>query len=397
MIIRSMKIREILTTTAMKTIEIEIETMKGNVHASVPIGTSRGRYEVMYLPVKEVINKFALVRRHFRNEDFKNVEDVDILLRVLDKSPDFDQIGGNLALGISAAFLKAFALFEGMELFEYLAANRKKVKMRKPGIPKPLCNVVGGWGKQSDIQEFLFLPVTQRSFLDSITKIADAYKAIGDKLKKVDKSFDYGRNIESGWLTKLKFDEVLRILRSVGGERLLKVGLDMAATGLWDGKKYAYRTTDEKLGRTEQISFITDMIRKYPIMYIEDPFHEDDFTSFSLLTHRMRDRNVLVCGDDLYATNLHRLKLGIAERATNAIIIKPNQVGTITDVLKVVDEAQRNKLAVIVSHRSGETDDTLISHLAAGLSADYIKLGIAGERTTKINEMLRIEDKIKEI
>lgn len=389
-----MKMREILATTAAKTIEIEIETMKGSVRASVPIGTSRGQHEVAYLPVEDVVHKFALLRRNFYGKDFDNQQDVDDFLRLMDRVPDFSKIGGNFVLGVSTAFLKAFALFEDMELFEFLAVHRRGKRRRKPGIPRPLCNVVGGWGKQSDIQEFLFLPSRQRTFLDSITRIAGAYKTVGDKLKAVDRSFNYGRNIESGWLTKLNFERVLKILTSVGVEGLLKLGLDMAASGLWDGKKYAYRTTREKLGKSAQLNFVTELLKKYPIAYIEDPFYEDDFTSFSLLTHRMKDKDVLVCGDDLFATSLQRLKLGISEHSTNAIIIKPSQVGTMTGVIDVVNEAQRNNLAVVVSHRSGETDDTLICHLAAGLGADYIKIGIAGERTAKINEMLRIEEKI---
>lgn len=389
-----MKIREILATTAAKTIEIEIETMKGSVRASVPIGTSRGRHEVAYLPVEDVVHKFALLRRNFYGKDFENQQDVDDFLRLMDRVPDFSKIGGNFVLGVSAAFLKAFALFEDMELFEFLAAHRRGKRRRKPSVPKPLCNVVGGWGKQSDIQEFLFLPSRQRTFLDSITRIAEAYKTTGDKLKAADRNFNYGRNIESGWLTKLNFERVLKILTSVGVEELLKLGLDMAASGLWNGNKYAYRTTREKLGKSAQLNFVTELLKKYPIAYIEDPFHEDDFTSFSLLTHRVKDKDVLVCGDDLFATSLQRLKLGISENSTNAVIIKPSQVGTMTGVIDIVNEAQRNNLAVVVSHRSAETDDILISHLAAGLGADYIKIGIAGERTVKINEILRIEEKI---
>jgi enolase len=140
------------------------------------------------------------------------------------------------------------------------------------------------------------------------------------------------------------------------------------------------------------LNFVTDLAKRFPIVYVEDPFEEDDFVSHSTLTHRLSDRNILVCGDDLYATNPYRLQKGIEYKSTNAVIVKPNQAGTITDTFKFVEEAKKNGLKTVVSHRSGETEDTLICHLAVGLACDYVKLGISGERTTKINEMIRIEE-----
>ena len=203
----------------------------------------------------------------------------------------------------------------------------------------------------------------------------------------------FSKNIESAWVTKLNIENVLRILNKVASENLLKIGLDIAASQLWDGKEYVYSNSGLKFSRTEQINFVEDLTKRYPIIYVEDPFHEDDFVAFSTLTHRIEPR--IVCGDDLFATNLQRLKLGIISKAANGIIIKPSQVGTITDTIKVVEEAKKNKMITILSHRSGETEDTLMCHLAVGLGCEYIKLGISGERTVKINEMIRIEEKLK--
>lgn len=388
--VRNLQIREIFSSTTEKTIEVKMETFKGTVVSSVPIGTSRGKYEVKYLPVQEAINKFNLIRRYFSNEEFSDQEDVDATLRLIDKTDDFRSIGGNLALAISSAFLKAFALENYQEVFEYLCSIRKE----KKNIPRPVCNIVGGGkhGGRVDIQEFHFLPVHQKSFLDSATKIAEAYRLMAKKLHESDPTFCFGRNIESAWVTNLKMEEILKLMARTANEFLLKIGIDIAASSLWDGKEYyVYKYSNKILNNSEQLTFIKELVRSYPIIYVEDPFNEDDFTSFGVLTHELQNR--IVCADDLYVTNLKRLKDGIDFKASNAVLIKPNQVGTITDTIKFVDEAKKNRLITVMSHRSGETEDTLISHLAVGLGCDYIKLGIGGDRTVKINEMIRIEEK----
>ncbi|MEM5766535.1 MAG: hypothetical protein QW423_02805 [Candidatus Aenigmatarchaeota archaeon] len=392
MIVKNLKIRQIFATNSKRTIEVEIETVKGKVSASVPIGTSRGKHEVVYLPVDEVINKFNFIRENFINQEFKNQEDVDELIRTIDKTPELKEIGGNLALAISSAFLKAFALDEGLEVFEYLA-NLTKNELK---MPKPVCNVAGGWKEsRSDIQEFLVLPVHQTSFFESISKISQAYLDLGKVLKLVDPTFTYGRNWESGWVINLSFIEILNILKKIVNERLMRIGLDIAASQLWDGGQYyVYRYSNKILSKIEQLKLIQDLVKEYPISYIEDPFMEDDFISFAMLTSMLP--NKLIVADDLFATNLKRLKDGIDLKAANAMIVKPSQAGTMSDVIKVVKLAKENKIITIFSHRSGETEDNLIAHLAVGLGCDYVKFGISGERINKLNEMIRIEEKILE-
>ncbi|MEM5772620.1 MAG: enolase C-terminal domain-like protein [Candidatus Aenigmatarchaeota archaeon] len=392
MIARRLEIRQIFATNSKKTIEVEIETAKGKVRASVPIGTSRGKHEVFYLPTEEAINKFNLIRRSFTNEEFKDQEEVDELIRTIDKTPELKEIGGNLALAISSAFLKAFALNEGLEVFEYLATlTKSELKM-----PKPVCNVAGGWKEsRSDIQEFLLLPVHQSSFFDSISKISQAYLDLSKTLKQADPTFAYGRNWESGWVTNLNFIELLNILKKIANENLLRIGLDIAASQLWDGNQYyVYRYSNKILSRIEQLRFIQDLAKEYPISYIEDPFMEDDFVSFASLTSMLP--NKLIVADDLFATNLKRLKDGIELKAANAMIVKPSQAGTISDVIRVVKLAKENNIITVMSHRSGETEDDLIAHLAIGLGCEYVKFGISGERINKLNEMIRIEEKISE-
>lgn len=388
--IRSLEAREIFATNSEKTIEIELKTDKSTVRASVPIGSSRSKHEVKYFPVSEAINKFLLVRRHITSENLENQQDVDELLHIIDNTPDFHEIGGNVTLAISSACLKAFAAEQDEAVFEYIAKENKF----KPFMPRPLCNIVGGWRSSgsSDVQEFLFLPVHQDSFRESMNKMTTAYFAVAKKLRLEDPTFSYSKNIESAWTANLKTEEILEIMTKVANENLLKIGMDVAASQLWDGNQYyVYNYSGKILSTNQQITYMGELARKYPIIYVEDPLKDDDFTGFSVLTHMMQPR--LVCGDDLFASSVERLKPGIEMKSASAIIIKPNQVGTITDAINTVKMAKENDVVVIVSHRSSDTDDPLLAHFAVGVAADYCKFGISGDRTVKLNEMLRIEEK----
>jgi len=393
MLAKSLNVREIFATNSQKTIEVELQTVKGVVRTSVPFGTSAGRHEAKTFAAEDAVSKFMIVRRYFTNTEFVDQQDVDLQLRTVDKTPDFREIGGNLALAISSAFFKAFALENNTELFQHASVISKQTS----NMPKPICNIIGG-GKHSgktDVQEILFLPVHQNSFAESMSTIAKAYLEVGRELGKIDPTFNFSKNIESAWTTNLVFEQVMKILSFVAKKSLLKLGIDFAASSLWDGKQYyVYRYGNKLLSRMDQIKFIRELAARYPIFYVEDPMNEDDFQGFSMLTHELQ--NKITAGDDLYATNLERFKAGIELKASNGIIVKPNQVGTITDVMKVVEEAKKNRIVTIISHRSGETEDTLLCHLAVGLGCDYIKLGTSGERTAKINEMMRIEERLKQ-
>ena len=377
-----LKIRKVYASNSRETVEIEATTKKGKVHASVPFGTSKSKYEVRYLPFEQVVNNFARIKKYFL-EEFDSLKDVDDLLHIIDKTEDFREIGGNLALAISSIFLKAFALEEGIPVFLYLNKN--------PSIPKPVCNVAGGWKGQSDIQEFLLLPLHQEKFLNSMEEIMDSYIKLGDELKKVDTLFNYSKNLESAWVTSLQAEKVLEAIEKVKSESLM-VGIDVAASNLWNGEKYIYK--DKQLSTMQQVDYMLELTKKFKLFYVEDPFHQDDFVSFSVFT---KNSNCLIVGDDIYATNIKRLKAGLDIKATNAVLVKPNQIGTITDALNFVKEAKKNNMKVVVSHRSAETDDNLLSHLAVGFGADYFKLGVSGERIVKINDMIRIEEMIEEL
>jgi enolase len=226
-----------------------------------------------------------------------------------------------------------------------------------------------------------------------MNKMTAAYFAVAKKLRLEDPTFSYSKNIESAWNANLKTEEVLEIMAKVANEHLLKIGMDVAASQLWDGNQYyVYNYSGKILSTNQQITYMGELTRKYPIIYVEDPLKDDDFTGFSVLTHMLQPR--LICGDDLFASSTERLKPGIEMKSASAILIKPNQVGTITDAINTVKMAKENDVAVVVSHRSSDTDDPLLAHFAVGVAADYCKFGISGDRIVKLNEMLRIEEKI---
>ena len=385
--VRRLDIRQILAVNGEKTLEVSVETLKAKAAASVPIGTSTGKYEAKYLPTDDAVRKFMLIRRHFASEPLDTQQDVDDLIHIIDKTSDLREIGANVSLAISAACLKAFAAEQNIPLFEYVGQTYKT----KPSLPKPVSNVCGGWHGISDIQEFLLLPVHQDSFSEIAFRIADAYREFGNVLDREDPTFEWGKNLESGWVTNLRTEEVLHFLGQIAEKNLLKMGMDVAASHLWNGNNYVYPNANHILSPLQQKDYVEDLMRHFPgIHYIEDPLGEDDFVTSSVLTKEYNQKCIV--GDDLYATQVSRLKQGLSFWSTNSVLVKPNQVGTITDTIRFVQLAKESHMKTVFSHRSGETEDTLICHLAAGLAGDYIKLGIAGERVDKVNEMMRIED-----
>ncbi|MCX6821014.1 MAG: hypothetical protein NT016_03625 [Candidatus Aenigmarchaeota archaeon] len=330
MLVRGIKARKIFATNSQQTIEVELKTRDGEVRAAVPMGTSRGSHEAVALPADDAMRKFALIARHFKTEEFSGQDDVDSALHLIDKTVGFREIGGNLALAISSAFLKAFALEKSLEPFEYvyaIAAQKAKVdadraletapaqkRMHRFSMPMPVCNVVGGWkgnagAGQSDIQEFLLLPASQSSFSGSIQNITAAYQEIGASLEQADADFAYGRNLESAWTTNLGVGPILKLIKLVAGNRMLRMGVDMAASNLWNGRQYVYTQgifniadsgeirMEEKLIRTEQVDFVEDLTKRFPLAYVEDPFEQEDFVSHGVLTHRLAARGIMVVGD----------------------------------------------------------------------------------------------------
>src|SRR4030042_952073 len=338
--------RKVFNSRGEETIEVDVITTSGFGRASAPAGKSRGKTEVVYYPqggVDQAVKKVEeLVAPEIvgLNADFQ--EEIDKTLHEIDGAKDFKIIGGNTAFAISLANAEAAANSSGSLLFQYLGGRLANE------LPYPLGNVISGgqhtYGKPPDMPEFLVLP----------------------------------HGGEEG-----------------GGELGFEcgLGLDVAASSLWNGKgkSYIYERERKKRNAGEQLDFILELIKKYHLSYVEDAFHEEDYKSFEELAKKAK--NCLVCGDDLFTTNNERLSRGIKMNAANAIIIKVNQIGTLTEASETVEMARKNGYVPIMSHRSGDSCDWHIVHLAVAFKCPAIKTGIVeGARIAKINELVRIEE-----
>jgi enolase len=400
-IIEDIIARKIFLSRGQETIEVDVTTTSGFGRASAPAGESRGRAEVVYYPdgsVDKAIEKVEeLIAPELIGLNADSQYEIDRMLHEIDGSKDFRVIGGNTAFAISIAAAEAAANSYGILLFQYLGgyiANE---------LPYPLGNVISGGkhtkGKTPDFQEFLVLPYEAENFLEAAIANAKIHSKTGAMLKEKSELFSGGKSDEGAWIANITdldaFEFLAEACEEVGNELGFKcgMGIDVAASSLWNkrGKVYDYKNEGKKRDSGEQLEYILELIKKYHLVYVEDPFHEEDFASFAELTKKVK--GCLICGDDLFVTNSERLSRGIEKGAANAIIIKVNQVGTITDALETVELAKRNGYVPTISHRSGDTCDWHIAHLAVAFKCPIIKTGIAeGARIAKINELIRIEE-----
>jgi len=404
-LIEDVTARKIINSRGDPTIEVDVTTVDGFGSASAPSGASTGKAEAIPFPeggVEEAIKKVEeLVAPEIIGLYADEQEEVDRLLRELDGTENFQNIGGNTVYAVSLAVADAAANSYNLPLFKYLGGSLAS------DLPFPLGNVVGGGkhalGKATDIQEFLVLPVGAPYFSAAVEANAKIHKKLKDIIRKVDSTFTGGKGDEGAWAPNVTNDQALEAVFSacqeVSGEIGFecKPGLDVAASSLWEPKKKNYVYARDGLSRDsgEQIDYILDLIEKYSLVYVEDPLHEDDFQGFKELTQK--SRRCLVCGDDLFVTNVKRLSKGIKTRSGNAIIIKMNQVGTLTETWETTKLALENSYVPVVSHRSGETASTHIAHLAVAFKAPVIKTGVVGgERIAKLNELIRIEESLGE-
>ena len=393
--------RKVFNSRGEETIEIDVITTSGFGRASAPEGKSRGKAEAVYYPqggVDQAVKKVEeLVAPEIVGLNANFQEEIDRTLHEIDGSKDFKVIGGNTAFAISLAVAEAAANSYDSLLFQYLGGQMAHE------LPYPLGNAISGGqhtqGKTPDIQEFLVLSHGAGSFLEAATANAQVHRKIGDVLGKKDKLFNGGKSDEGAWIANIENLEALEVLadacEEVGSDLGFECGLgiDVAASYLWNGKerKYVYKRERKKRNSGEQLDFLLELIKKYHLLYVEDPFHEEDFDSFAELAKKAKD--CLICGDDLFTTSNERLSHGIKKSAANAIIIKVNQIGTLTDASETVEMAKANGYLPIIAHRSGDTCDWHIAQLAVALRCPIIKTGIVeGARIAKINELIRIEE-----
>lgn len=399
-----LKAREILDSRGNPTVETDMFLEDGSfVRASVPSGASTGTNEALELRdndktrydgkgvLKAVNNVNGIIRENIIGLETKQ-ENIDKLLIKLDGTNNKSNLGANAILSVSLCTMKAIAHEQHKELFEIFD--------RPYTLPYPMMNIVNGGVHASsglEIQEFMIVP-QQDTFKERLRCGAEVFHKLKELLKT--DGFSTGVGDEGGFAPNLdKIEDALDyIVKAIKGANYVPgkdvfIALDAAASEFYDGNMYTINK--QKITKEELVNFYKELVRKYPIMSIEDAASENDIETIKTLTKELGNKIMLV-GDDYFVTNIEYLNKGITEHYNNAILLKANQIGTITEMLETIKLAKNNNFKTIISHRSGETEDTFISDLAVGLNLGYIKTGSLsrGERIAKYNQLLRIEEKL---
>ena len=399
-----LKAREILDSRGNPTVETDMFLEDGSfVRASVPSGASTGTNEALELRdndktrydgkgvLKAVNNVNGIIKENIIGLE-TNQENIDKLLIKLDGTNNKSNLGANAILSVSLCTMKAIAHEQHKELFEIFAGPYT--------LPYPMMNIVNGGVHASsglEIQEFMIVP-QQDTFKERLRCGAEVFHKLKELLKT--DGFSTGVGDEGGFAPNLeKIEDALDyIVKAIKGANYIPgkdvfIALDAAASEFYDGNMYTINK--QKITKEELVNFYKELVRKYPIMSIEDAASENDIETIKTLTKELGNKIMLV-GDDYFVTNIEYLNKGITEHYNNAILLKANQIGTITEMLETIKLAKNNNFKTIISHRSGETEDTFISDLAVGLNLGYIKTGSLsrGERIAKYNQLLRIEEKL---
>ena len=403
--------REVLDSRGIPTVEVEVflAKNKGWGRATVPSGASTGEHEAVELRdggqrfmgkgvQQAVSNVNRRLAPRLRGMDAKEQQKIDALLIELDGTPDKSNLGANAILGVSLAVAKAESQAEGLPLYRYLGGTRAKI------LPVPMFNVLNGGAHADnnvDVQEFMIIPIGMNRFSDALRAGAEIF----DSLKKVlvSKGYSTGVGDEGGFAPNLKGNsEAMELLleaitrASYGPGDQVALGLDVAASEFYQDGGYVFKKSDgARREKEELIRIYEEWVRQYPIISIEDPLSEDDWDGWKLITEALGEK-VQIVGDDIFVTNKARLERGIREKIGNSILVKVNQIGSLTETRETIDMAKGAGYTTIISHRSGETEDTTIADFAVGTNAGQIKAGAPsrGERTAKYNQLLRIEEKL---
>lgn len=409
--IKKIKGREILDSRGNPTVEADVILADGSFgRAAVPSGASTGEREAIELRdndksryngkgvLKAVNNINSVIGRGIIDKDFLSQEDLDNTLIELDGTENKSNLGANAILAISMAFAKACAAFRNKPLFEYLANDNVNI------LPAPMMNILNGGAHADnnvDLQEFMIVPVGTEKFKESLRMGTEIFHSLKSILKKKGLSTAVGD--EGGFAPDLNsnkqaLDFIMQAIEKVNykpGEDIF-IALDPAASSFFDKDKYILNAEDPKEKNSDQmIDFYIDLVNNYPIISIEDGLDENDWDGWKNFTKELGSKIQLV-GDDLFVTNSKILQRGIDEAVANSILIKVNQIGSLTETLQAIKIAEDNSYTCVVSHRSGETEDTTISHLAVATGVGQIKTGslCRTDRIAKYNELLRIEEEI---
>jgi len=401
--IRHVNAREILDSRGNPTIEVDLKTDYGLVRASVPSGASTGVHEALELRdgnkrylgkgvLKAVRNINKKIAPKIKGMDCTKQEIIDRKLIRLDGTKNKSKLGANAVLAASMAVCRAGALCQKKPLYKYIAALAEN---KKPVMPAPFFNIING-GKHADnqlaFQEFMISPNTKK-FSEALRIGAETYHILKKIIKKKFRTTGVGD--EGGFAPPIQTSEqaldlLQQAIEKAGYKTKIKIAIDAAAS---EFHKHGFYHVPKKMKRAELVHYYMKLIKKYPIISIEDPFAEDDFSPWTLLT---RKTSIQIVGDDLTVTNPERIKKAVKINACNCLLLKINQIGTITEALEAADIAKHHKWKIMVSHRSGETCDSFIADLAVGLGCRQIKAGAPcrGERLAKYNRLLRIEEEL---
>lgn len=405
--------RQILDSRCFPTVEVEVTLEDGTVgRAAVPSGASTGMFEAVELrdgDSKVYNGKGVLKAVENINEEiateligmniFDQVE-IDKIMIDLDGTENKSKLGANATLGVSLAAARAAAAYLGIPLYQYIGGVNAEV------LPVPMMNIING-GKHADnnvdLQEFMIMPVGAKSFSSALRMCAEVYHSLKSILK--DKGYSTGVGDEGGFAPDLNSNEeaiqiILEAVNKAGykpGEEIF-IALDPASSEFFENGKYELKGEGKSLTPEQMSDYYVDLCNKYPIISIEDGMAEEDWEGWKLITEKL-GKKVQLVGDDLFVTNTKRLTMGIQKRVANSILIKLNQIGTLTETLNAIEQAQRAGYTAVVSHRSGETEDTTIADLVVAVNAGQIKTGAPArsERVAKYNELLRIEDELADM
>jgi enolase len=397
--ITSLRGRIVFNSRGSKTIEVDVVSDNRFIgRACAPSGASVGKFEAQSFPENKAEKALAALNDNsekfvgLQAEDMKAVYDA---LRSIDKTDNYSKIGGSVAYALSIAAVDSAAKALNVPLFKLLKPNKPY------RFPFPLGNILGGGAHAGtgtpDLQEILACPVGAKDIVEALEMNFKLHAETRKVIESIDKRFTYGRGDEGAWAPNVNNDQALEIVekavRNCGFAlgRDMAIGIDFASSSFWDEQKEVYDYARQGLKRDtgEQIEFANRLIRDYKLVYIEDPVHEGDFQSMAVLTKK--NPKTLVTGDDMLVTNTVKVKEAVKYGACSGAILKVNQAGSLYDAMKFAEECKKNNIKIITSHRSGESVDSHISHIAIATGSKMLKSGVlGGERIAKLNELVRL-------
>ncbi|MGL5150501.1 MAG: phosphopyruvate hydratase [Clostridium sp.] len=405
--------RQILDSRCFPTIEVEVYLEDGTMgRAAVPSGASTGIYEAVELRdgdksqymgkgvLKAVENVNDVIADELIGLNIFDQTYIDKLLIELDGTDNKGKLGANAILGVSLAVAQAAANYLGIPLYQYVGGVNAKV------LPVPMMNIINGGSHADnsvDLQEFMVMPVGAESFSDALRMCAEVYHTLKKTLHE--KGYSTAIGDEGGFAPNLKsnveaIQVIIEAIEKAGykaGEDMF-IAIDAASSEYYKDGKYVLENEGKTLTAAEMVDFLEDWVDKYPIISIEDGMAEEDWDGWKLLTERL-GKKVQLVGDDLFVTNTERLTTGIENGIANSILIKLNQIGTLTETLNAIEMANRAGMTAVISHRSGETEDTTIADLVVAVNAGQIKTGAPArsERVAKYNQLIRIEEELDDV